>query len=198
MKAKLKFIICLIYCVFLYNVLYSQIVHSIETKAGLSLVAIRDKGMSPIIYSGSGFSTALSYTRKSDFSKSIIELNFEQSLLNNQFANSCLYMSAYILNYTIFKSFDDDEFSIALGFANNNYLDFYDNKGFSNYSERSNYFTNFGPVAYFISHSRYLSKNLVLRFILIFKLLASIFVHPMFPMLLRDIPIRIIQIFKLC
>ena len=126
------------------SVVKAQVTNQINTNIGVSSIALRDKGMSPLMYPGIGFSGALAYQRKAENNTQFFQLSHSRAGLVNQFGNSCSYRGFAFKNLTLYSMNSSEDGHFAWGWSNNNFFNYYQNQGFGNFSERSNYFTTFG------------------------------------------------------
>jgi len=121
----------------------AQVTNKINANIGASSIALRDRSMSPLIYSGVGFSGTIGYQRKSESKIKIFKLSHSRASINNQFGNSCAFRGLAFKTLALYRINSSDD-NFALGWSNNNFFNYYQNQSFGNFSERSNYFTTFG------------------------------------------------------
>ncbi len=157
-NAYLPVFVLLIFCV--VNSV-AQTTYRINTGIGLAGIAIRDQGMSPLMYTGTGFSGALSLERHSDAKTVLFQLKYDGAGINNSFGNSCTFRGFAFKNITLYHKNREKQNRIVWGWSNNNYFNYYENSDFGNYKERSNYFTTFGLAAAYTQHFTLLGKKLI-------------------------------------
>lgn len=133
------------------NTASTQTFHKLETKVGAGGLAIRDNTMSALMYSGANYSGAIAYTKQTKNKKVFFQFNHHRAGISNQYGNSCSFRGFAIKNYNLYN-LNDEPSGFAWGWSNNNYFNYYQNQGFGNFSERSNYFTTFGLVGQYSKH----------------------------------------------
>jgi len=133
------------------NTAKTQTIHQLETKLGAGGLALRDKSMSPLMYSGSNFSGAIAYSKQTDKKTVFFQFNHHRAAISNQFGNSSVFRGFALKNHNLYN-LNDEQGGFAWGWSNNNYFNYYQNQGFGNFSERSNYFTTFGLAGQYKKH----------------------------------------------
>lgn len=130
----MKFIILLaLSFLLIVNTASSQVVHQLETKLGAGGLALRDNGMSALVYSGLNFSGAIAYRKQTDKKTVFFQFNHHQAGISNQFGNSCVFKGFALKNHNLYN-LNDKQGGFALGWSNNNYFNYYQNHGFGNFS----------------------------------------------------------------
>lgn len=142
---------------------WSQTTNQLNTNIGIGNIALRDKSMSPLMYSGLGFSAALSFEHYSSSSTHFHQIKFDHAGINNQYDNSCTFFNVSYKSVTLYHKAREKQNRITWGWSNNNSFNYYDNEGFHNYSERSNYFTSFGPAASYTNALSIFGKEFVIE-----------------------------------
>ncbi len=137
----------------------SQSSYHLSTNAGLSITAMRDKSMSPLMYSGTGFSTALSLNKTTESKTLFHTLNFKNTFLKNRFDNKSTYLDASYKSLSFYHREKNKSGRIVFGWSNNNYFNYYHNPSFRNYGERSNYYTSFGFAALYTREFTFLGRE---------------------------------------
>jgi hypothetical protein len=161
MNWSLKIILTALFAVvFLPLIIKAQVTNQIETNIGVSSIALRDRSMSPLIYSGLGFSGALGYQRKSESKIRIFKLSHSRSGINNQFGNSCAFRSLAFKTFALYRINSGDG-NFSLGWSNNNFFNYYKNQKFRNFSERSNYYTTFGLAGHYEKQINFSGRDFV-------------------------------------
>jgi hypothetical protein len=148
----MKFIVLLTFSILCCtNFAWAQTSHFIDTKLGGGVVAFRDHTMSALMYSGANYSGAIAYTKQTINKTVFFQLNHHRADISNQFGNSCTFRGFALKNHNLYN-LNIEHGGFAWGWSNNNYFNYYQNQGFGNFSERSNYFTTFGLVGQYSKH----------------------------------------------
>lgn len=145
----LRAAVILMLCLSFAGKAWSQSTNYIHTDLGFSMMALRDEGMSPLMYSGAGFAGALSLERHSGSKTIIHRLSFGSGDLHNQYDRLVSFWEVSYHSITLYHKSGDLQNRILWGWSNNNSLNHYTNQTYRNFSERSNYFTTFGPAAFY-------------------------------------------------
>ena len=142
---------------------YGQTQHQINTSLGVGQTALRDQSMSPLAYAGNGLAGGLSYQRQTDSKTKIFQLSFSNLGISNLSGNSCSFTSFAFKNYSLYTIPKELNYHLALGWSNNNFLNYYQNHGYGNFSERSNYFTTFGFAALLAKRFTLLNRGFIVE-----------------------------------
>ncbi len=137
-------------CLFLTGTgtVYSQNAdHSLGTGIGVTFTHLRDKSMSPLTYSGTGFSGSFSYKRVKEHQTLFFQLKHDRAAIQSTPGNSVDYLGFAFKNYTLYHKSGAREKRMLWGWSNNNVLAYYEHASFGNFGSRSSYFTSFGPAA---------------------------------------------------
>jgi hypothetical protein len=105
--------------------------------------------MSPLMYSGIGLAGALSLERHSGSKTIIHHLSFSGGDIHNQYNRPVSFWEISYRSITLYHKSGDLQNRILWGWSNNNYLNHYTNPAQRNFGERSNYYTTFGPAAFY-------------------------------------------------
>ncbi len=132
-------------------VVKSQATNSINVNIGASSIALLDMGMSPLIYSGFGFSGNIGYQRKSESKIKSFQLSYSHANISNQFGNASAFRGFAFKTLALYRINSSND-NFVVGWSNNNYFNYYQNQGWGNFSERSNYFTTFGLAGLYKKH----------------------------------------------
>lgn len=159
----LRSAIILILCLFFSGRAWSQSTNYIHTDLGISVMALRDEGMSPLMYSGAGFAGALSLERHSASKTIFHSLSFGSGDKHNQYNRPISFWEVSYRSITLYHKGNDSQNSILWGWSNNNSLNYYTNPAHRNFGERSNYFTTFGPAAFYSRTFDVFGKELLLQ-----------------------------------
>ena len=156
----------------------SQSVNHLNTNIGISMNAIRDMGMSPLAYQGFGFSGGFSFTSSSLAKTMTHELCHDRAMIYNQFGNSASFLSFSYRSVTLYHDQNEDNKSrFAWGWSNINYLNYYKNISYGNFSERINYFTTFGASVVYTRILHLAGKKLIAELPVNFQLIGFS-IHP--------------------
>lgn len=126
---------------------WSQATNLVGIGIGIASVALRDQGMSPLMYTGLGYSGAVAFERHTASRSKRFIVQYHHAAVNNRYGNSCGYGGFAFKNQTLYHRDSGRHNPIVLGWSNSNQFMYYDNSGYANFSERSNYMTTFGMVA---------------------------------------------------
>jgi hypothetical protein len=140
--------------------------------------ALRDKGMSPLAYQGSGLSGGISFTSSSFRKIMAHELSHSRAAIFNRFGNSASLSSFSYRSETLYRDQNEENKSgFAWGWSNINYLNYYKNTSYGNFNERINYFTTFGISASYSLNFTLVGKKLNLELPANFQLIGFS-IHP--------------------
>jgi len=142
---------------------YGQTQHQINTSLGVGQTALRDQSMSPLAYVGYGLACGLSYQRQTDSKTKFFQLSFSNLGISNSSGNSCSFTSFAFKNYSLYTIPKELNYHLALGWSNNNFLNYYQNHKYGNFSERSNYFTTFGFAALLAKRFTLLNRGFIVE-----------------------------------
>jgi hypothetical protein len=142
--------------------LYAQNLNQLHMQLGMASVALRDKSMSPLMYTGIAFSGSAAFYHTGTNRTEMFRLSFDLADINNHAGNSCSYTGLAFKNYTLYHKDRDRQNRIVWGWSNNNYFNYYNNENYGNFSERSNYFTTFGPAAAYMYRFKLFGRDLIL------------------------------------
>lgn len=176
-KAAMR--LCLLYYILIFpSICISQTANHLSTNIGINMHALRDKGMSPLAYFGTGFSGGLSFTSSSIRKIKTHELSHSRAEIFNQFGNSASFSSFTYRSETLYRDQNEENKSrVALGWSNINYLNYYKNTRYGNFSERINYLTTFGASASYSHIFKLAGKDLIAELPVNFQLIGFS-IHP--------------------
>lgn len=118
--------------------------HELAFGGGLTLESLRDKGYSPLLYSGAGISGFIGYERNTDRRETIWMFSYGRASTSNSFDRQLTTSSVGLVNYNFYNR--DTESPVKWGWSNNNAFNNRNIDGFSNFNGRTNFFTSFGPA----------------------------------------------------
>ncbi len=113
---------------------------------GINLTHLRDRNMSPLIYSGRGLFASFSLEQSSKTKTSVFRLQHERTSIRSEPGNQADYLGFAFKNYTFYGTDHEEERYLAFGWANQNALGSFTHQSYSNYGSRYYYFTAFGPA----------------------------------------------------
>jgi hypothetical protein len=125
---------------------------------GIKPEALRDKGYSPLLYSGLGFEGFLGYQKSKDGKETIWLFKLSTGNLSNEFNRSLRTKSAGLINFN-FNNRNNTENCFQWGWSNNNGFQNRNIDDFLNFNGRSDYFTSFGPSLKYASHFELKQSN---------------------------------------
>ncbi len=134
---------------FLSAVLNAQTKRFLAPQMGLGDQLQRDEGMSLLHYQGAVLAGGLSYIKVDKQKTEWLELDFAGGMLKNRFDNELFVFKGDLTTYTFYHSNKAYARWVLVGWSNQNVLSFRQNSSFTNYKERFDYFTCFGPAAHF-------------------------------------------------
>lgn len=111
---------------------------------GIKPEALRDKGYSPLLYSGVGFEGFLGYQKSKDRKETIWLLKISSGNLSNEFNRNLGTTAVGLINFNFYKR-NTTENPFQWGWSNNNSFHRRHIDDFLNFNGRSDYFTSFGP-----------------------------------------------------
>ncbi|WP_162415809.1 hypothetical protein [Cyclobacterium roseum] len=129
---------------------FSQTKGNLWLATGLQLQSGRDRGFSPMIYSGNRSFSLATFGIESPHKTETFQFEFGYGPLTNRFGNSLNSLSAGVLNYTFYHKASPAERGFHWGWANQNVFNIRRHNGFTNYSLRYDYFTAVGPALRYI------------------------------------------------
>lgn len=119
----------------------------LQIAAGPSSSAIRDRGYSPLRYSGAVPSVMMGYGAEGPEKSELFWLALSGGGLENDFGARVHTTAVRFLNYTLYHREGDPASGLHLGWSNDNALHIRDFTAASNFSPRFDYHTSFGPAA---------------------------------------------------
>lgn len=119
----------------------------ININVGLDQIAHRDQGMSPLMYSGNGFMSELTWSGEGENRTFQFSLSFAKGFQQNKYGNSISYHRGSAQAFVFYHGGKPKK--IAWGWFNNNAFSHRYNAGFVNFRDHYEYFTNFGPALRF-------------------------------------------------
>ncbi len=126
--------------------LYAQSGHRLDVHAGMAGMAFRDRGMSPLLYTGQLLSGGLTYCLMQEEREMVFDFTHQRGVIHNAYSNHCRYRSLALSTQTIYPLRSYGMHTLLLGWTNHNHFHIHQNEQFTNFSERSDYFTSFGAL----------------------------------------------------
>ncbi len=123
-----------------------QPVQFFNTRLGIDMQAQRDEGMSPLSFRGPGIYFGAEYQRTIHRRTDWIEVNHTRSKLINTKNNPLSELASSIKTFTFYHADGANSKMLHYGWSNINALTLRNNSSFDNFSERSDYYTSFGPA----------------------------------------------------
>lgn len=117
---------------------------------GLQFQSSRDRGFSPMLYSGNRSFSMAAFDLESTNKSEAFQFEFGYGPLTNRFGNSLNSLSMGLLNYTFYHKESTPERGLHWGWSNHNLFNIRRHNGFSNYSLRYDYFTTVGPALRYV------------------------------------------------
>ncbi len=128
------------------NKTQAQSEHFFDTRAGFEIQAQRDKGMSPLKYTGIGIYGGIGYSNTKAEKSFIIKADYSFAQLYNASYNRLVNNNASLKFFRFYHVSGASNKLFHLGWSNINSLCMRDIGSFGNYSMRIDYFTSFGPA----------------------------------------------------
>lgn len=119
----------------------------LQINSGYEHIANRDKGMSPLLYSGTGFYVGLAWERTSSKHETEVALDFGTGVQRNKYDNPIDYRRGNVRVATIYNRKEDQRNRIRWGWVINNIFTHRYNPVFVNFNDHYEYFSNIGPAA---------------------------------------------------
>lgn len=131
----------------LYFPVSAQKNNFIDMRGGVERLAIRDKGMSPLMYTGLGFFGGVDWHRLGTNQTIQLGLNASMGKQRNKYGYPVDYRKASIQLSTFYHKNKSREGKLLWGWTLNNLIAHRYNAGMVNFQDHFEYFTNIGPAA---------------------------------------------------
>ena len=131
----------------LYFPVSAQKNNFIDMHGGVERLAIRDKGMSPLMYSGLGVFGGVDWHRIGQNQTTQLAVNASMGKQRNKYGYPVDYRKASIQFFTFYHKNTAPNGKLLWGWMNNNVIAHRYNPGMVNFQDHYEYFTNFGPAA---------------------------------------------------
>jgi len=118
--------------------------------AGVSQTHVRDKSMSPLMYSGVGVVADAGFFHISAGKTECFHLSFQKARLQNSGGNGADYLAFSFKNHTFYHKESDPRGKMIFGWSNNNFLGSYTKDTYGNFPNRFFYYTSFGPAGSYL------------------------------------------------
>src|SRR5690554_7707177 len=116
-------------------------------KSGLEHIANRDKGMSPLMYSGYGFAAGLAWHKTSPKHITEFSLNLSTGIQYNKYKSPIRYHRGNIQVAHFYKPKKEQGNAIHWGWFISNVFGHRLNEAYVNFNDHYEYFSNIGPAA---------------------------------------------------
>ncbi|HLT07760.1 MAG TPA: hypothetical protein VK014_09550 [Cyclobacteriaceae bacterium] len=127
-----------------FHVAQAQNSNYLQVKTGWDHIGSRDKGMSPLLYAGSGFFAGLGWDRQTAKHSTALVLDLAAGIQRNKYKNSVDYRRGNLQLTVLYAGKSDKAFS--WGWHVNNVFSHRFNAYFVNFKDHYEYFTNVGPA----------------------------------------------------
>ena len=124
----------------------AQTYRQLQVEGAARIAAERDYGFSPLRYAGTEWGGGLTYTKQKSTKTSWVKLNFHTGNLFNQFETAMRVYSGNIITYTFYHAHKSPNSGWHWGWACNNEFGLRNNEAITNFNNRNDYFTSFGPA----------------------------------------------------
>lgn len=108
--------------------------------------AERDYGYSPLRYAGVEWGGGLTYLKQKSKKTYLVSFDFQAGNLINRYQNGMQVYSGSIVAYTFYHANKPQNSGLHWGWANNNEFGLRNNEAITNFNDRNDYFTSFGPA----------------------------------------------------
>jgi hypothetical protein len=149
-RANFLIFLCMVGIMMMPSRSFAQNSNFINISGGFEHLAQRDKGMSPLMYSGSGFFTEMSFYRESEKQSLWVALNFGKGMQRSKYGNSIGFNRGSIQAFTFFHPNKKIPNKLHWGLSLNNVISHRYNPEFVNFNNHFEYFTNIGPAANYL------------------------------------------------
>lgn len=129
---------------------FGQRTSYINIMAGFEHIAHRDKGMSPLMYSGNGFFTGISWNTESQKRSSRMAINFSKGFQRSKYGSKIEYNTGSFRIFAFYHQNKSATKQLHWGWSSNNVFSHRYNPEFVNFMDHYEYFTNFGPAAKYL------------------------------------------------
>ncbi|HKM94230.1 MAG TPA: hypothetical protein VJY41_11310 [Prolixibacteraceae bacterium] len=125
---------------------WAQTHRQLQVEGTARISAERDYGFSPLRYIGAEWGGGLTYIKQNNVKTSWVNLNFQTGNLSNQFETAMQVYSGNIITYNFYHAHKLPNSGWHWGWANNNEFELRNNEAITNFNNRNEYFTSFGPA----------------------------------------------------
>lgn len=126
--------------------LNAQSIKHISIEGAFRVASERDFGFSPLKYNGVKVGGGLSYIKQKKTKTNLLSISFETGKLRNHFLTGMQVFSGNITAYTFYHSNKSAYNGLNWGWSNNNEFGLRNNEAITNFNNRNEYFTSFGPA----------------------------------------------------
>lgn len=138
--------ILLLFLMFSFSLSSAQTIRQLTIDGAARIASERDYGFSPLKYNGAEWGGSLSYLKQKNHKTDIVSLNFVTGNLKNQFQTGMQVYSASIFTYTFYHANKATNSGLHWGWSNNNEFGLRNNEAITNFNNRNEYITSFGPA----------------------------------------------------
>lgn len=145
-KIKRGASIAAVFLLFLPGVVSAQKSNFLSVKTGWEHIGSRDRGMSPLLYSGSGFYVGLEWDQSTTTHATEVALNLATGVQRNKYEAPITYNRGNLQIATYYSRKKSDKGVLNWGWLINNVFSHRLNKSFVNFNDHYEYFSNIGPA----------------------------------------------------
>ncbi|MEX2592442.1 MAG: hypothetical protein WD426_06680 [Anditalea sp.] len=142
---------------------FAQKSNFINISGGFEKSVQRDKGMSPLMYSGSGFFTQMAFYKESEKQSLLLALNFVRGTQRSKYGNSIGFNRGSIRIFNFCHKDKKLTNKLHWGLSTNNVFSHRYNPEFVNFNDHFEYFTNLGPAAKYLYPFKIKGRNLIME-----------------------------------
>src|SRR5690554_3460047 len=124
---------------------FAQKTHHLLVQSGVEHIASRDKGMSPLMYSGYGFSAGLTWQKTSPKQINEVSLSLSTGMQYNKYRSPIRYHRGSIQVANFYTRKTEEGNAIQWGWFMNNVFSHRLNEAYVNFNDHYEYFSNIGP-----------------------------------------------------
>ena len=140
------FAISFLFLIFAFGQSRAQSIRQLAIDGALRVVSERDYGFSPLKYNGAEWGGGLTYLKQKSHKTDIVSIGFETGRLSNQHQTGMQVYSGNIITYTFYHTNKAANSGLHWGWSNNNEFGLRNNEAITNFNNRIDYFTSFGPA----------------------------------------------------
>ncbi len=154
-----RLIVLLVACNCCVHFSLAQKSRVLHISPGFQYAAERDYGFSPLMFTGIQGYVSAAYGAEGANKSDLVEANFMAGTLTNRYSTTNEATSASLISYTFYHRNTDPLKGLHWGWSNNNVFHIRDNEAATNFSNRFDYYTSFGPAARYRLPFEFLNRN---------------------------------------